>query len=486
MTSLSPSRPGRRPGRTGRALRVVALAAVALGLGAAPAVAANAPTLTVTGLKGHYHFDRPIELGVTQTPASGNTHYHWYHQCGTATDWTVVPGASASLELTAGPALHGCKLVVRLFGDAHEVLAESAPAVIDVDDHGAGPALPTLTISGLKDHYHSGSPVELAVATDPAPATDTAQWSWVRRCGAETAWTAIPKASDATLALTADAALDGCRIAARHFAVVSAPVEVVVDDHDDHGPVATTLSVTGLRDVYAPGDPIALTAAQDPATGLDHYHWFVRCGAGDPVIVPDAATAAWSTTADARHDGCEVQAKLYDHAHEVVATSAPVTLRVAAPAAVVPPASAPAPTPTPTVPPAPAPAPPAPAVPAASTVALTPSAVRSARTLRRQGVLRSTVRLDGRARVTVRATIAASAARRLGLRVPRGARTVALGSGRTTKTTPGRAVVRVKLAARHRRALTKVRGTLRITLRATVASADGRTLRTTRTTTVRG
>lgn len=485
MTPSSPPRPAGRRRRLARAARGAAAAAVLLGLGAAPAAAADAPTLTVTGLKGHYHSDRPIELGVTQSPTSGNAHYHWYHRCGTATDWTVVPGASATLKLTAGPALHGCELVVRLFGDAHEVLAESAPATIDVDDHGSGPALPTLTVSGLKDHYHSGSPVELAVAASPAPAPDTAHFSWVRRCGTDAAWTAIPKATAATLALTAEPALDGCRIAARHFGVVSEPVEVLVDDHDDHGPVATTLAVAGLRDAYAPGDPIALRATQDPATALDHFHWFVRCAGGDWVVAPNATTAAWDATADARHDGCEVQARLYDHDHEVVAESVPVTLRVAAPAPVVPgpvvpapPVGAPAPAPTPTAT--------TPAVPAASTVALRPSAVRSARTLRRQGVLRSTVRLDGRARVAVRATISRAAARRLGLRVPRGARTVALGTGRATKTRPGSAVVRVPLAARHRRALGKVRGALRITLRATVASADGRTLTTTRTTTVRG
>jgi len=481
MTSPSPAAPAVR--RAALSVLVGLVAVLGGALGAAPATAADAPALTVTGLKAHYHSDRPIEIAVTQTPASSNAHYHWYHRCGTATDWTVVPGASATLKLTAGPALHDCDLVVRLFGDQHEVLAESAPATIVVDDHGAGPALPVLTVAGLRDHYHSDSPIELHVTADPAPAADTAHYSWVQRCGTDAPWTAIPKATTSALALTAAPALDGCEIAARHYGVVSAPVTVEVDDHDDHGPVATTLSVTGLREQYAPGDAIALRAAQDPATDLDHHHWFVRCGSGEWTVEPNNATAAWDAVADARHDGCQVQARLYDHDHEVVAESAPVTLRVAAPA--------PAPAaPLPVAPGAPAPAAPvAPAptgVPAASSVVLRPSAVRTARGLLRQRVLRSTVRLNGAAKVAVRATISAAAARWIGLRVPKGARTVALGTGRTTKTTPGSAVVRIALAAKHRRALKKVRGTLRIALTATVTTKDGRTITTTRATTVRG
>jgi hypothetical protein len=488
----SPTLPAARLSRFARAA-VAATAVLVAGVGASSAAAQAAdpaPTLAITGLSGHYHSGGTVSLAVTQTPDTGNSHYHWYHQCGTATDWTVVPGASKTMQLTAAPALHRCKVVVRLFGDAHAVVAESAPATIDIDDHGTGPAMPTVAVTGAKAHYHSGDALDLAAAITPAPATLNAQYRWYQRCGAETAWSPVADAkANLPLTVAASPALDGCQVLARHFSVASEPVTIHVEDH---APVETALTVGGLRDHYHPGDPITLKAQQSPATGLDHWHWFVRCGDRDWTIEPSNATDTWTATADLRHEGCLVQAKLYGHDHEVVAESAPVTLRVRDHAAtpvdpVTPGTPAPAPTPAPVSAPAPARTPaPAPAVVPASSVAVTPSAVRSLATLRRQGVLRSTVRLNGAGRVTVKATIPASAARRAGLRVPKGTRTVTLGTATTTKTKAGSAVVRIKLATKHRRALGKVRGTLRITLAATVRSADGTVVRNTRRTTVRG
>jgi hypothetical protein len=484
MTSPLPPAARRLP-RLARAA-VVAAAVLVAGAGATSAAAQTAdpaPTLAITGLSGHYHSGGTVSLAVSQTPDTGNSHYHWYHQCGTATDWTVVPGASKTMQLTAAPALNGCKVVVRLFGDAHAVVAESAPATIEIDDHGTGPAMPTVAVTGAKAHYHSGDALDLAATVTPAPAALNAQYRWYQRCDTDAAWTPVTDAkAGVPLTVAATPALDGCQVLARHFSVASEPVTIHVEDH---APVATVLTVAGLRDHYHPGDPIALEAQQAPATGLDHWHWFVRCAGGDWTIEPSNVTDTWTTTADLRHEGCLVQAKLYDHDHEVVAESEPVTLRVRdhAPAPANPDApGAPTPTPTPT----PAPTPATPAVAPASRVTVTPSAVRSLATLRRQRVLRSTVRLNGAGRVTVKATIPASAARRAGLRVPKGARSVTLGTGTTTKSKAGSAVVRITLTAKHRRALGRVRGALQITLAATVRTADGTVVRSTRRTTVRG
>jgi hypothetical protein len=485
----SPHPPATRPSRLVRAV-VAAAAVLVAGAGASSAAAQTAepaPTLAITGLSGHYHSGGTVSLAVTQTPDTGNSHYHWYHQCGTATDWTVISGASKTMQLTAAPALNGCKVVVRLFGEAHAVVAESAAKTIEIDDHGTGPAMPTVAVTGAKAHYHSGDALDLAAAITPAPATLNAQYRWYQRCGTETAWTPVADAkANLPLTVAATPALDGCQVLARHFSVASEPVTIHVEDH---APVSTVLTVDGLRDHYHPGDPIALKAQQNPATGLDHWHWFVRCAGGDWTIEPSNATDTWTATADLRHEGCLVQAKLYGHDHEVVAASEPVTLRVrdhaAPPAEPVTPTVPGAPAPDPIPAPAPTPAP-APVAAPASSVAVTPSAVRSLATLRRQGVLRSTVRLNGAGRVTLKATIPASAARRAGLRVPKGARTVTLGTGTTTKSKAGSAVVRITLAPKHRRALANVRGALRITLAASVRTADGTVVRSTRRTTVRG
>ncbi|MCT2585571.1 choice-of-anchor M domain-containing protein [Actinophytocola gossypii] len=92
---------------------------------------------------------------------------------------------------------------------------------------------------------------------------------------------------------------------------------------------ATTLSVTGLADHYHSGDVATLTAVQDPVTELDHYHWFTRApGSDEWVIVPDVGGDEYSFTATARHNGLAIIARLYDHDHNVVAESEPVTVVV--------------------------------------------------------------------------------------------------------------------------------------------------------------
>lgn len=94
-------------------------------------------------------------------------------------------------------------------------------------------------------------------------------------------------------------------------------------------PPTTSLSVTGLADHYHSGDVVTLTAVQDPVTDLDHYHWFTRAaGTTEWQIVPDAGGAQYSFTASAQHDGLAVIARLYDHDHNVVAESEPVTVVV--------------------------------------------------------------------------------------------------------------------------------------------------------------
>ncbi|WP_210490942.1 hypothetical protein [Patulibacter sp. SYSU D01012] len=459
--------------------------AVLLALALPAAARAADPALTIDGLAGHYHSGSPVSLSVTQDPPSDNDHYHWYHRCAGAPDWTVVSGAKTSLSLVAAPELHDCQVVVRLFGENHAVVAESAPATIEIDDHGHGPAPLALTVDGLRDHYHSGDAIELTATPSRTADNAAAHRGWYQRCTADGPWerTAGTVDAEGRLTLVAAPELDGCEIVARHFGAASTPVVVHVEDHGAGTP-APALTVTGARDHYHPGDAIALTAVQEPATELDHYHWFVRCGDGDWTVEPGAFAAAWRTTADARHDGCAVQARLYDHDHAVVAESAPVTLHVTDHAhdqPAVPVAPAPVAPQAPALPVAPTPVAPT-SAPAARLTA--PAGTRAA-ALRRAGHLRTVVRLDRAARVTVRATIRAAAARRLGLRVPRGARTVALGSARTTRAKAGPAVLRVRLAAKHRRALRAVRGTLRITVAATVRDADGRTTTVRRTVKVR-
>ncbi len=92
---------------------------------------------------------------------------------------------------------------------------------------------------------------------------------------------------------------------------------------------APALSISGLASSYDVGDPVSLTAVQDPPTSQDHYHWFVKpAGAADYSVVPGEAGGSYAFTATESHNGAQVVVKLYDHDHAVIAESPPVTLSV--------------------------------------------------------------------------------------------------------------------------------------------------------------
>lgn len=107
------------------------------------------------------------------------------------------------------------------------------------------------------------------------------------------------------------------------------PVSTGMVDYTVRVGELTTLSIAGMADAYEVGETVSLTAEQSDATGLDHHHWFTRCGgATEWTIVPEVGTATYSFEATAALDGCEYQVRLYDEAHEVAAESDPVTLDV--------------------------------------------------------------------------------------------------------------------------------------------------------------
>ena len=94
-------------------------------------------------------------------------------------------------------------------------------------------------------------------------------------------------------------------------------------------PIETTLTIEGMADHYHSGDMVTLTAVQDPPTGEDHYHWFTRTSASDDwSVVAGALTDTLQLTAEAALNGRQIIARLYDHDHNVIAESAPVTLHV--------------------------------------------------------------------------------------------------------------------------------------------------------------
>jgi len=162
---------------------------------------------------------------------------------------------------------------VRLYDHDHDLLAESAPVTIHIDDHGHEE--PVLTISGVAGHYHQGNTIALTVTVEPEPHEDDRivwEWKWP---GGE--WTPILGASGDTFSAIAEQALDGVQVRATLIPadeddepVVSAAVTIDVDDHGD--PAHQVVTVAGATS-YAAGDTVNLTAVVSPSTVLRAFQW---------------------------------------------------------------------------------------------------------------------------------------------------------------------------------------------------------------------
>jgi hypothetical protein len=80
---------------------------------------------------------------------------------------------------------------------------------------------------------------------------------------------------------------------------------------------------------YLYGQSIVLTATTDPATDLDHWHWFIKePGDADFEVSHLGETAELRLPHSMTWDGAQVYAELYDHDHQVAGRSEPLTLNV--------------------------------------------------------------------------------------------------------------------------------------------------------------
>lgn len=109
---------------------------------------------------------------------------------------------------------------------------------------------------------------------------------------------------------------------------VSAPVIISVGQ--DEPPVQTSLTIEGPTEPVAAGSEVTLTAVQDPPTGAEHYHWFVKpAGSDEFEVINGALAGSYSFGAEAALDGAQYHVVLYDHDHNAIAESPPYTLTVA-------------------------------------------------------------------------------------------------------------------------------------------------------------
>ncbi|MBL5973729.1 MAG: hypothetical protein D3X82_08200 [Candidatus Leucobacter sulfamidivorax] len=268
-------------------------------------------------------------------PASVLTRWEWQVQRTGETTWTAIAGqnaASASFEVTADLEDAFVRAVLT-FDDGTPYVA-SQPVRIEIDDHhGEEPVETTLTITGLAAHYHTGDIANLTAVQDPDTGEDHYHW-FIKRTGDEN-YSVIAGALTANLAYEVLEGDDGAQVIARlydhdHNVIAeSAAVVIEIDDHHGEEPVETTLSISGLAHHYHTGDVANLTAVQDPDTGEDHYHWFIkRTGDENYSVIAGALTANLAYEVLEGDDGAQIIARLYDHDHAVIAESAPVVIEI--------------------------------------------------------------------------------------------------------------------------------------------------------------
>lgn len=306
------------------------------------------PGWDTNGVAGSGYTDVSIDI----TDVNGPGDIHLYTLTGFGTPTSLLQDGGFQLPGTIREALPAHTHAQWTFSAAGEYTLQVRATATDPDtgatltsnpgtyafsvgDGAAGqPQIPSsLAIHGLADHYHTGDTVSLTAVPDVA--TDLDHYHWYTRDNAADSWSVVPGLGGAEFTGTADH--DGRQIKAALFgddhAVVaeSEPVTVHIDDHGDgEGPVDTVLTVTGAEGHFHPGDTVELTAVQEPATDLDHYHWFTRPDADATwSLAGDAGTTdTYTFTAQADIDGYQVQARLYDDHHDTVATSEPVTLHI--------------------------------------------------------------------------------------------------------------------------------------------------------------
>ncbi|KAB2331715.1 ZinT/AdcA family metal-binding protein [Bacillus mesophilum] len=92
------------------------------------------------------------------------------------------------------------------------------------------------------------------------------------------------------------------------------------------------VAIAGLADHYHTGDTIELTAELEEDLEYDHWHWYTLAPNQDPEnddaweVVPNNETKTFSGTAT--EDGEQIQARLFDNDHKIVAKSVPQIITI--------------------------------------------------------------------------------------------------------------------------------------------------------------
>ncbi|RSL29190.1 ABC transporter substrate-binding protein [Salibacterium salarium] len=90
--------------------------------------------ITVEGAEEHYHIGNEIELTYNIEGETESEHVHWFEKGPEAEEAEVVDGEEM-YTATASEELKGMEVSVAMYNDDHEIIAQSEPIVIHIDNH---------------------------------------------------------------------------------------------------------------------------------------------------------------------------------------------------------------------------------------------------------------------------------------------------------------------------------------------------------------
>lgn len=287
--------------------------------------------LFLESLSAHYHQGYDVNLSLVADPALADGDEIAWQWKWPGADWTTLPdSAGLSHKLVAEQALDGVEVRATLQFAGGDTLT-TEPVTILVDDHGSA-AHQRINVSGTDTSYSAGDDVTLTASSTPASVLT--RWEWYVQREGETSPMLLEDENTAELSFAATEELDGAAVFARltfddgTAYVESAPQRLSIQPAPQQ-PIETAIMIEGLAGHYHSGDTMTLKAVQNPATGEDHWHWFIRpAGATEDTVIAGALTDTLIRTVEAVDAGASIIARLYDHDHRVIAESAPVTIAI--------------------------------------------------------------------------------------------------------------------------------------------------------------
>src|SRR5690625_298586 len=143
--------------------------------------------ITMEGSADHYHTEDAIKLTANHRDRSEDDHWHWFTLHPDSDEWEEVEDQSNhTFEGEATVSEQEIKAV--LYDDNHEIIAESNPVTIVIDDHDdeehdhdheghdKEQNEDTVNIEGLAGHYHTGDAVKLTANHTEDSEHD--HWHW--------------------------------------------------------------------------------------------------------------------------------------------------------------------------------------------------------------------------------------------------------------------------------------------------------------------